>query len=236
MIDIIFENEDVIVINKPSGLVVHSDGKTNEPTVCDWALEHVPEIKGVGEPLELFDGRIIDRPGIVHRLDRETSGVMILAKNQESFKYLKEQFKERKTEKIYNAFVYDPFKETEGVIDRPIGKSKKDFRQWSAQRGARGKMREAITEYVVLKNRSDSSFLEVRPKTGRTHQIRVHMKAINHPVVGDRLYAPKREAILGFGRLALHARSLEIMLPNGEQKRFEALLPADFEKALELFD
>lgn len=235
MINIIYEDKYVIVINKPAGLVVHGDGRTDEPNVCDWALKHFPEIAGVGEPMTLSNGTVIDRPGIVHRLDRETSGVMILAKTQESFEFLKEQFKERQVSKKYNAFVYDPFKETEGVIDRPIGKSKKDFRQWSAQRGARGVMREAVTEYTVLKTSPTASFLEVRPQTGRTHQIRVHMKAVNHPVVADRLYATKRGAILGFKRLALHASQILVTLPSGEQKEFEAPLPADFKKALELF-
>jgi len=124
-------------------------------------------------------------------------------------------------------------KEEEATIDRPIGKSKSDFRKWSAQRGARGELREAVTDYKVLNKNKDFSYLEVSPKTGRTHQIRVHLKAINYSVVCDKLYAPKRECALGFGRLALHARSITFSLINGEKVTVEADLPEDFQKALD---
>lgn len=234
--DILFENDDVIAVNKPTGLVVHPDGRTDERTLVDWILETHPEMKGVGEPLTLQSGEVIDRPGIVHRLDRETSGVLIIAKNQEAFLFLKSQFQNRETKKIYNAFVYGNFKEAEGVIDRPIGRSASDFRRWSAQRGAKGEMRDAITEYTVVKSIKGFSFVEARPKTGRTHQIRVHFKAIDHPVVSDKLYAPNMPKALGFERLALHARSLTIMLPGGELKSIEAPLPEDFEHALQEFE
>lgn len=233
-IEKLFENDDVLVINKPAGLVVHSDGKTKEATLCDWLLENYPATENVGEPLILQDGTIIKRPGIVHRLDRETSGVLIIAKNQNSFLFLKEQFKKRAVKKIYNAFVWGEVKDEEGIIERPIGRSGKDFRQWSAQRGARGKLREAITEYKVLKKNKEFSFLEINLKTGRTHQIRVHMKAINHPVVGDKLYAPKREFALGFNRVALHASSVEFIAPSGEIVKVKSSFPNDFKEALDL--
>ncbi len=245
-IKILFEDKDVLVINKPIGLVVHFDGKTVEPNLCDWILENYPELEKVGEPLVLkaptlkvgvpiteFVGKI-KRPGIVHRLDRETSGVLIIAKTQESFLNLKQQFKKREIRKIYKAFVWGVIKEEEGEIKRPIGRSKKDFRLWSAQRGVRGKVRDAITEYKVLQKNNEFSFLEINLKTGRTHQIRVHMKAINHPVVGDKLYAPKRDSALGFERVALHAFSVEFILLSGEKVKVEASLPNDFQKALNL--
>jgi len=165
-------------------------------------------------------------------LDRETSGVLIIAKNQKSFLHLKEQFKNREVKKIYKTFVWGKIKDDEGVINRSIGRSKKDFRLWSAQRGVRGKMREAITEYKVLQKNEEFSFLEINLKTGRTHQIRVHLKAINHPVVGDKLYAPKRELALGFERVALHAFSIEFLLLDGEKIKIEAPLPSDFKNAL----
>ena len=230
-INIIFENDEVLAVDKPAGLVVHSDGKTKEPNLTDWVVENYPEMENVGEKA-VYDGKEIARPGIVHRLDRETSGVMLLAKTQESFENLKKQFQERETKKIYNAFVYGPMKEEEATIDRPIGKSKSDFRKWSAQRGARGELREAVTDYKVLEKSKEFSYLEVSPKTGRTHQIRVHLKAINYPVVCDKLYAPKRECALGFDRLALHARSITFALLNGENVTVEADLPEDFEKAV----
>ena len=232
--DIIFENKDLVIINKPSGLVVHSDGKTEEPSVADWLLEKYPEIKEVGEPWETPAGKIIYRPGIVHRLDRETSGVLVVAKTQASFLYLKDLFQARAIKKIYHAFVYDEVKQDEGVIDRPIARSKKDFRLWSAQRGARGAAREALTRFAVLKRNGEASYLEIRPETGRTHQIRVHFKAINHPIVCDRLYAPKRSPILGFERLALHAKSIEFKGLDGKEIKVEAPLPSDFQKALDL--
>jgi 23S rRNA pseudouridine1911/1915/1917 synthase len=238
-IPILYEDKDIVVINKPSGLVVHSDGKTKESTVADWVLENYPDTGDVGESMILSSGEEIKRPGIVHRLDRETSGVLIITKNQEAFLNFKKQFQSREIKKIYKAFVHGSFKEEKGVIDRPIGKSKKDFRMWSAQRGARGLMREALTEYKVLdsfKDRSSSeegySFVEVYPKTGRTHQIRVHFKAINHQIVCDKLYAPKRGCSLGFERLALHAYSIEFTNLENKKVVVIAELPADFLKAL----
>src|SRR3989344_2069213 len=231
-IKIIYEDENILAINKPSGLVVHPDGKTVEPTLVDWILKNYPEIEDVGEPLVLGTGEIIKRPGIVDPLDRETSGILLIAKNQKTFLFLKEQFKERDIKKSYRAFVYGEMKMEEGIIDRPIGRSNKDFRMWSAQRGARGQMRTAITEYHVLEKGNGFSFVEANPKTGRTHQIRVHFKAINHPIVSDSLYAPKKEKGLGFERLALHSYSIEFSLPEGKKIKLEAELPKDFERAL----
>lgn len=240
-IKIIYEDENVVVINKPAGLVVHSDGKIMESTVVDWFLKKYPETENVGEPLILSSGEVIKRPGIVHRLDRETSGVLVIAKNQETFLNLKEQFQNRTIQKSYRAFVYGEIKNNEGIIDRPIGRSSGDFRKWSAQRGVRGKIREAVTEYRVLKRKNGYSFVEVNPKTGRTHQIRVHFKAINYPIVCDKLYASNKECTLGFERLALHAFSLEFNLPKydpkslkiiGQEKlKLEAELPEDFQNA-----
>jgi 23S rRNA pseudouridine1911/1915/1917 synthase len=229
---ILFENNELMIINKPSGLVVHPDGRTKERTLVDWILETHPEMKGVGEPLTLQSGEVIDRPGIVHRLDRETSGVLALAKTPEAFLHLKKQFHDREATKVYNAFIYGVPKEKKGVIDRPIGRSASDFRKWSAQRGAKGELRDAVTEYAVLESIPGFAFIEARPKTGRTHQIRVHLKAINHPVVCDKLYAPNHREALGFTRLALHARTLTIELLAGETITIEAPLPNDFEAAL----
>ena len=233
-IPVLFEDKNILVIDKPAGLVVHHDGKTKESALTDWILKNYPKIKGVGEPLVLTDGTAIDRPGIVHRIDRETSGAIVIAKNQKSFEYFKEQFKNRKVVKKYHAFVYGAMKDERGIIDRPIGRSKKDFRLKSAQRGARGKIREAITHYRVLSRAGGFSFVEIIPKTGRTHQIRVHFKAINHPIISDSLYAPKRSAELGFKRLALHAHSLGFESMEGKKMEFVAPYPADFKKALSL--
>ena len=235
-IQIINEDEDFLVLNKPAGLVVHPDGRTEEPTLVDWLLARYPDIKNVGEPLLLKSGEVIIRPGIVHRIDRETSGVLVIAKNQKSFLHLKKQFQDSEVSKKYNAFVYGEVKleegEGQGVINRPIGRSAKDFRLWSAQRGAKGKEREAITEYSIIKATKGYSFIEARPKTGRTHQIRVHFKAINHPVVADRLYAPKKEPLLGFERLALHAKEISFLNLDGNKVTYEASYPDDFREAI----
>lgn len=233
-ITVLYEDGDVAVINKPAGLVVHSDGKREEPTLTDWIEKNYPESKGVGEPLTLSNSDVIERSGIVHRIDRETSGVMLIAKNQPAFLFFKKQFQDRAISKIYHAFVYGEMKDDDGIINRPIGRSKKDFRQWSAQRGARGAMREAVTHYKVIAKSGGFSFIEAIPKTGRTHQIRVHFKAINHPVVSDSLYAPKKEKALGFKRLALHAYSIEFNSMEGKKIKIVAPYPEDFERAFRL--
>lgn len=238
-VSIIYENENVLVINKPSGLVVHpsstqgrSNGKTEEQTLCDWAVSHYPEMKEVGEPLVLASGKEILRPGIVHRLDKETSGVLLLAKNQATYLYVKNQFKNRLVEKRYNAFLYGELKEDSGIIDRPIARSTKDFRLRSAQPGARGEHREAVTEFTVIKRGKGFTYVEAQPKTGRTHQLRTHFKALHHPIVCDKLYAPKRVCELGFERLALHARLLVIEVSKTTTLKIEAPLPDDFKHAL----
>ena len=213
---------------------MHCDGKRKAPPLTDWREKNYPGRKGVGEPLTLSNSDVIERSGIVHRIDRETSGVMLIAKNQPAFLYFKKQFQDRAVNKIYHAFVYGEMKEDDGVIDRPIGRSKKDFRQWSAQRGARGAMREAVTHYRVMAKSGGFSFVEAIPKTGRTHQIRVHFKAVNHPIVSDSLYASKKEKSLGFERLALHAYSIEFTLMNDKRIKIIAPHPDDFKRALSL--
>ena len=235
-VSIIYEDEAVLAINKPSGLMVHADGRSEEKTLVDWVRENRPELEEVGEEQLLQSGEKIKRPGIVHRLDKETSGILLIAKTQESFLFFKEQFKNRDIEKTYRVFVYGNFSEDklEGVIDKPIGRSGSDFRKWSAEYGARGELREAVTEYRVLKQNDQFAYLEVKPKTGRTHQIRVHLKSISHPVISDSLYAPNKEVGLGLNRLALHALSIKFSLPNGKELILEAPIPAEFKTAEKL--
>ena len=175
-----------------------------------------------------------------------------MAKTKEAHQFLKEQFQNRRVEKIYNAVVWGSFsaEKMEGIINKEIGRSASDFRKWSAEHGAKGELREAVTEYKVLlphpdpllakerENKQDLSYLEVRPKTGRTHQIRVHLKSISHPVVCDKLYASgkvcDKESCLGFDRLALHALSIKLELPNHTHITIESPLPAEFESAKDL--
>jgi len=236
-LDILYENDHFFVINKPAGLLVHSDGRAKEITISDILVENYPEMKKVGEPWTSLTGEIIYRPGIVHRLDRDTTGALLVAKDQKSFLFFKQQFQERSVKKTYCAFVYGNIKEGKGIIDKPIGKNRKDFRKWSAQPGARGVLRDAITEYKILQHANDAhnfSYIELFPKTGRTHQLRVHMKAIHHPIVCDSLYAPNQARALGFTRSALHARLIEFLDIDGKKVIVEAPLPKDFKNALKL--
>jgi len=239
-IPILFENDDVVVINKPVGVMVHADGFNEGETIVDWLLSKYPEVQGVGETQQSPKGEELERSGVVHRLDKDTSGVLILVKNQESYEHLKDQFHDRKAKKEYRAFVYGPVRERWGIIDRAIGRSAKDFRRRSAQRGAKGTMREAQTEWELIGQGryedEDFSYLKLMPKTGRTHQIRVHLRAIDRPVVGDVVYSDHligKSNNLGLDRMALHAHILEIELPGGEAERFIAPLPQSFEEAAE---
>lgn len=232
-IKVLFENKNLIVIDKPTGLVVHSDGKTDEVTVVDWILENYSEIDGVGENMFVKnrEGEEIElnRPGIVHRIDRDTSGILVIAKNQESFEDLKQKFKDRNIQKTYRALVYGWPKNKLGIINAPIGRSNKDFRMKQAGEHARGQLRDAETEYKVLEYFQDEkkknkqgqfekyALVECSPKTGRTHQIRVHMKFINHPIVADSLYRGKRKETLGLNRTALHAYSIKFTDVDGEE-------------------
>ncbi|MEK7613393.1 MAG: RluA family pseudouridine synthase [Patescibacteria group bacterium] len=231
--DIIFENSDVCVINKPGAMSAHQDGFREEYTVSDWFVEHVPSAKDVGEPLVLKDGTSVPRHGVVHRLDKETSGVMILAKTQEAFLFLKTQFQDREVEKVYRAFLWGEIKVDGGVIDKPIGRSRGDFRTRSAEFGAKPPLREATTNFTVLARGGGFTYVEARPETGRMHQLRVHFKAHGNPIVCDKLYMPRRDCALGFSRLALHALSLSLTLPTGEKHTVEAPLPEDFRQAEE---
>lgn len=248
-LQVLFENNNLLIINKPSGLVVHPDGKTNEPTVVDWLLTYCPEIKGVGEDMILSNSKgksiEIDRPGIVHRLDRDTSGCMVIAKTNESFHYLKEQFKRREVQKTYVALVFGSVKNNEDIIDVPIGKSRKDFRMKLAGPHARGFLREAQTHYNVIARYEDEkhtdkqkqtlkySLIELSPKTGRTHQIRVHLKYINYPIVSDPLYAGKRKPVLGINRTALHAKAIRFLDIDKTPISVTCSLPQDIELALQ---
>lgn len=228
-ISIIYEDADMTVVSKPSGLSVHRDQFTKPEvvTLADWHAARSPEAAAVGEPLRLPDGALA-RPGIVHRLDRDTSGVMVLAKNDAAFVHLKAQFHDRLAGKEYRAFVYGVLKEVRGIIDRPIARSAKDFRLRSAQRGGKGEARPALTHWERIVHNTTHSYVRLMPKTGRTHQLRVHMKAINHPIVCDKLYAPNHPCDLGFSRLALHAYSLTITLPSGAIETFVAPVPEAF--------
>jgi 23S rRNA pseudouridine1911/1915/1917 synthase len=232
---ILYEDADIVAIAKPAGVMTHPDGHTADETVSDWFAKKYPASAAVGEMQRLPNGTEIARPGIVHRLDRETSGVLVLAKTPEAHAHLKAAFQNRDAKKVYLAFTYGVPKERKGVIEFSIGRSRKDFRLRSAQPKAKGMLREAITRYEVVGDTGRYALLKVMPETGRTHQIRVHLKAIHHPVVCDPLYAPNQTCDLGFNRLGLHAYSLDIPLLSGDRLTITAPVPKDLVGALKSF-
>ena len=222
-IPIVFEDKNIIVIDKPAGLLVHPTNKNEKNTLIDWLINKYPEIKNIGEDKT--------RPGIVHRLDKDTSGLMVIAKNNKTFFYLKKQFKNRLVEKKYLALVAGKLKDEKGIITKAIGRSrKKGIKQTVAPIVPR---KEAITKYKVLKEYPEYSLIEAIPKTGRMHQIRVHLASIGHPIAGDSQYKFKRQPCpKNLERQFLHASYLKFKLPNGEIKEFHSNLPKDLEKIL----
>ncbi len=230
-VSIIFEDEFILVVNKPSGLVIHSDGRTIEPTLTDWVISKFPNISDIGGLHTLDNERYAPRAGILHRLDRETSGVVLIAKKDEAFWPLQQQFISHSIQKSYLAFCLGCPKQNEGFIDFAIGRSRADYRQWTVAPLARGTLREAYTDYKVIGKGEcgdiEYSLVQFMPKTGRTHQIRVHAKAAGFPIVCDTRY--ETAAALLFDRVALHAERLLFKHPvSGMTMEVVAPLPKDF--------
>lgn len=226
---ILFENTDLLVIDKPAGILVHGDGFSNEETIASWFVSLYPEVADVGEEMRAQNGSLILRGGVVHRLDRDTSGVLLLVKNQHTYEKLKASFQNREIKKEYHSFSYGHMKDRWGTINRPIGRSPKDPKKRSAMQGAKGTLRDAVTHWELIKNGTVDGVhcteLILRPETGRTHQLRVHLKALSRPIVGDALYAGNelRSLPTKTDRLYLHAHTLTT--PYGT---FTAPLPPEF--------
>lgn len=232
-LSIAYEDENIIVVNKPPGINVHPDDFHKEGTLIQFVAQKFPEIKKVGDDPK--------RPGVVHRLDKDTSGLLIIAKNQESFEYFKKQFKEKKIKKTYIALVSGKLGEKigeRGRIELPIARSAKNPILRIAKGKTRGELKSAITEYKILKfygtlSVVEFTLVEVYPKTGRTHQIRAHFKALGHPVTGDKLYSKFGHRVSELlNRQFLHALSLEFNLPNNSRIKVEADMPDDLKNAL----
>lgn len=258
-IHVIYEDPRFVVLAKPAGILTHRVRTTDhlplttehgksENTVADWVVKRYPEVGEVGDDILL-------RPGIVHRLDRQTSGVLVVARMQEFFEYLKKQFQAHEVQKTYIALVYGKVVQRKGSVDAPIS-----LKMGSTKRTVRGgaMTKEAVTEYQVINyfvrkahdtnmrmparpagggtnETNDNEYftlLEVYPKTGRTHQIRVHMASLGNPVVGDALYT-KRKDPFQLGRHFLHAASLEFRTPDGKRMRVEAELPKELQDVLD---
>lgn len=232
---ILYEDENVLAVNKPSGLIVHADGRTTEPTLTDWIKSKYPKLENVGEDLVLGVGGSVKRWGIVHRIDRETSGVILIAKNQKTYVYIKTQFVNRDIEKFYHLIVHGDVRYDEGIINLPIGRNKSDFRKRATGKAVRGEVREAVTHYRTLARKDKMSFVEANPKTGRTHQLRVHFADTGHAILGDNLYGVNRKSPVKISRLALHAYSIELEFPGGKMTKVVAPYPADFAEAAAFF-
>lgn len=228
MPSVISETGDVLVLNKPAGLIVHSDGRTVEPSVAEWVAEKYPALASVGEPWVSPQGESVRVCGVVHRLDRTTSGVLLVAKTPEMFSYLKGEFKARRIEKTYHALVYGNVEGESGRIVAEIARTGTAPKRWYAKPREQNHPRAAITDWRVLKRfETDGepvTYLELSPKTGRTHQLRVHLASIGHPIVGDHLYAPEKPALFGFTRPALHAYGVSLSI-EGQSHTFTAPLP-----------
>jgi 23S rRNA pseudouridine1911/1915/1917 synthase len=218
-LEVLFEDKDIIVINKPPGLVVHPGAGHRQHTLVNALLSHCPTLSGIG-------GK--ERPGIVHRLDKETSGCLVVAKNDWAHRELSRQFAERWVEKIYLALVAGKLRKEAGVIEEKIGRHPV-HRQRMSVASARG--RPAKTDYRVVCSGDQASLVECRLYSGRTHQIRVHLHHLGHPVLGDKIYAA--HLAKNFPRHMLHAWKLGFRHPcSGESKSFEAPLPDDFTTAM----
>jgi len=221
-LDIVFENEDLMVVNKPAGMVVHPSPGHDSGTLVHAALGHIPELEGIGGE---------ERPGIVHRLDKDTSGLIVIAKNERAHRWLQEQFKSRKVEKTYLALVDGKPPTPAGRVEAPIGRNTTHRKLMAVVPLDKG--REAISEYRTLESFPAHTLLEIHPLTGRTHQIRLHMAFLGCPVVADVVYG-KRKPTLELDRHFLHAYRLKIILPGEEQSRiFEASLPRELQLVLE---
>ena len=218
-LDILFEDDDLIVINKPAGLTVHPGAGQREQTLVNALLSHCTTLSGIG-------GK--ERPGIVHRLDRETSGCLVVAKNDLAHRELSRQFADRNVEKIYLALVAGKLRKPAGVMEERIGRHPV-HRQRMSVTTKRG--RTAKTEYRVVRSNEEASLIECRLHSGRTHQVRVHLHHLGHPVLGDKVYGVR--LVKNFPRQMLHAWKLGFRHPQtGEWKQFQASVPDDFKEAV----
>lgn len=225
---ILYEDTDILAIDKPAGVVVFPEGDiSGEKTLIDYLLEKFQNLKTVGET---------PRHGIVHRLDKDTSGVLLVAKSAEALIFLQKQFINREVEKKYVALATGVVKEDSGTIHTLIGRAKGDPRKQAAhslEYSGKTGLREAITEYKVLEKFENYTLLEVQIKTGRKHQIRCHLAYLRNPIAGDKLYSFKDSPTpKGLERQFLHAGYLKIQLPNGQQKEFTSDLPEDLKNIL----
>ena len=227
--EIIHLDKNIIVLNKPAGLKVHPSSAKENDTLVNGLLSRFSEIENINDG----SADSILRPGIVHRLDQDTSGIIVVARNQKSFDELKKIFQTRKITKKYLALVIGRIQNKKGIIEKPIAKSSSYKKQTIASGKTKTKIREAITEYEVIQEFTDFSLVEASPKTGRTHQIRIHLFSLGNPIAGDKKYRLKKISKIALpARQLLHAQKLDFELFD-KKYSFEANLPEDFKKFLE---
>lgn len=221
-LDILYEDNDVIIVNKPKGMVVHPDQTYSSGTLVNALLYHCSDLSGING---------VKRPGIVHRIDRDTTGSVIVCKNDEAHRKIADQLKDHSITRVYEAIVHGVIKEDEGTIHTQIGRSPKNRKKMAVvTRGGK----DAITHYKVLKRFRNYTYVECRLETGRTHQIRVHMASIHHPLVGDEVYCNIKPPKDGLSGQTLHARTLGFIQPaSGKYIEIEAPLPDYFKSLLE---
>ena len=220
-LNILFENDDLIVVNKPAGMVVHPAAGHSSGTLVNAVLGYDPDLEGIGGE---------ERPGVVHRLDKETSGLILLAKNERAHRWMQDQFRLRKVEKTYLALVDGKPPTPSGRVEAYIGRDPSHRKRMAIVSESRG--RESISEYKTVENFKGHTLLEFHPLTGRTHQIRLHCAFLGCPIVGDKIYG-KRHSSIELGRHFLHAYRLKIVLPGEKELRqFEVPLPVELERAL----
>ena len=224
-LDIIYEDNELLVVDKPAGMVVHPASGHRSGTLVNAVLAHDPKMVGVGGER---------RPGVVHRLDKDTSGLIVIAKTDRAHRFLQAQFKERSVKKIYLALVYGVPPSPKGRVETSIGRDKKFRKRMAVYHEKSNRARFAITRYSTLECFQEFTLLEIKPITGRTHQIRVHMSYLGCPIVGDSLYGGRRTVKESYGleRQFLHASRLNIALPNGTNMEFTSPLPIDLESVL----
>ncbi len=219
-LDIVYEDKDLIVVNKPRGMVVHPAPGHPDGTLVNALMYHMDSLSSIGGYL---------RPGIVHRIDRDTTGLLMVAKNDIAHASLSSQLKERSVGRIYMAIVHGGFSQDEGIVDLPIGRDKKNRLKMAPDLGGRP----ALTRYKLVEKIGNYSLLQLKLESGRTHQIRVHMKHIKHPLIGDPLYGSRSDKYVKFGQF-LHAKTLEFDHPRtGDRMKFDSDLPDEFLSVLE---
>lgn len=222
-LDIIYQDKDIAIINKPQGMTVHAGNGTHGSTLVNALLYHLDSLSGINGVI---------RPGIVHRIDKDTSGLLVVAKNDAAHLSLSEQIKNKTCHRIYLALLEGTVKQNDGIIDTFIGRSDKNRTMMAVKDSGR----RAVTHFKVLKRYKEFTFAEFRLETGRTHQIRVHCKYIGHPIVGDPVYGYEKQKFKLNGQL-LHAWKLELTHPStGERMSFEAPLPDYFQAVLQKLD